>query len=52
MDKPEGYERWTFMNNKYGKENFYTNKSSLYISGYFIKRPGIGIDIPDTNKDS
>lgn len=52
MDKPEGYERWTFMNNKYGKENFYTNKSSLYISGYYIKRPGIAIDIPDTNKDS
>lgn len=52
MDKPEGPERWTFLNNKFGKENFYNNKSSLFISGYFIKKPGIAIDIPDTNKDS
>lgn len=52
MDKPEGPERWTFLHNKLGKENFFNNNSSIFISGYFIKKPGVAIDIPNTDKDA
>lgn len=45
-------KRWeTWFNNKYATENFNIPNNPI-INGYFVKRPGVRIDIPESSKDA
>ena len=42
---------WKWMNNKLGREFIITSRENPLINGYFVKKPGVRIDIPGSKKE-
>ena len=42
---------WRWLNNSLGREFIITSKRNPIINGYFVKKPGVRIDIPGSKKE-
>ena len=42
---------WRWLNNSYGREFIITSRKNPIINGYFVKKPGVRINIPGSKKE-